>query len=300
MRHNRVLACSFLIMHLLLPSCTPGVISDGGPTPTPLDLKVPELPTPVTTPEAFLPLPTPVPTAEPSATPYPEVIPRYASRCTVPSPRPYPMAYNYVGDTTPTPTIDVVIARDFANWCYQVVRVQGHLLSDVSYDRSTIAALETFGATNRDLAEELAQEGGRKYLFAFFRDPLEPGDFRAWVRENNVWAEGVLGDCSNCPTGGLGWRMASRDEPYYDDGPEGTHQVVVGVWGSVEAELLPRVASSPPVFIADVTSNILQRDLDATGLIDAAGLEKVPYLEMMPILPMRELGLQRFEYSRAP
>lgn len=211
------------------------------------------------------------------------------------------MAANYVGYTTPTPTTEVLLARDFETWCYQIVRIQGYLLSDVSYDRSTIAALEAFAATNRELAEELAREGGRQYLFAYFREPLEPDEFRAWVRANNVWAEGVMGDCYDCPTGGLGWRMASRDEPYYDSGPDDTHQVVVGMWGSVDAASLPRVVSSPPVFIGDVTSNILQRDLQASGLSgDASSLEKVPYLEMMPILPMRELGLQRFEYRRAP
>ena len=305
MRHRRMVTWSFVLLQALISSCTlGGGISDIKPTPTPLVLQAPDVPPPVTTPEAFLPIPTPVPTAEPTATPYPQVIPAYGSRCGIPAPRYYPHAHFMVGYLTPTPTTyNLLASGDFSTWCYQVIEFMDNVRSDVSYDRSSRAALETFAAANRDLAEELAGQAEPITAMIYFRDPLEPEEYRQWVQRWGVQAEATMGDCPNCPTGGLGWNMPlPPDDPYpYDEHSDPYHQIVLGVLGKVAADEITQVVAAPEVFIADLTSNVIRREVESKGLlVDTYSLGLLPLLEDMPVLPMRELGIHRITERYPP
>lgn len=174
--------------------------------------------------------------------------------------------------------------REYGSWRYTIGRVAAHgrLDGTVSYDIATAEGVLAFARANRALAEQLAGVGGSAEVQVTFGVPLTPEAFRAWAQGVGLTVQEAdirTYDAQGAPsTIGI---FVRGDDPLPLDvlerqraavSAKGGPLTVGGVTnarGTVDTARLRAIAADPTVFLVDVTTTAVRRDLRDRGVADA-------------------------------
>lgn len=204
---------------------------------------------------------------------------------------------------------------DYGSWSYVAVRLEQGLYAYIRYDDSSIQALNAYVQTNRELANQLAASTGEMRIDITFRTPVEIDKFRAWatqagLRDEQSDLRTVDGD-GRIGTVSFNYPRHLQASPHNEPLPQANLNdwlnarksnrsdiVLQGVFharGKVDSNRLPLIALDPLVYLADVTPNIVRRDLVAAGVADAEDVVGVYNYDLRhPFWRMDELGLENF------
>ena len=304
------------------------------PTETPVPLPTALLPTvpPWPTIIAGVPaLPVPIPTNVAPSIPPPLC---GGSRFSPPVCTPVPILPTPVPPLlSPTPwpgtlQADETGGKDYGVWSYGygVIHANDETAASVYYDTRTVEAIQAYAAANRALAADLAQTGGGVRVDVAFRAPVAPAQFLDWARAHgfyNGWfGVRVLDRRARGPVavplyfrGGLpDWLLQGQLQPVSvwstiypalptPVQPPGVEDsaplyLVSGVYyltGMVDVQQLPGIVTDPLVFLADVTPNVVRRDLLSKGvLVVMPDMMWVAVRPASPFWRMEDLGLEHF------
>lgn len=219
-----------------------------------------------------------------------------------------------------TQTVEVYRA-DLGSWQYDASPRkefgQDILSIAIRFDDSSVASLKAYAETNRQLATQLATEGGAAHVMVTFRSYLAPEQFRAWVAKYAIRGDatlmnpalGVMVEMRATEANGLRatadvWLgikgqpdpllQSSIDDLIAPHNPGIKPPIFNGIFmtrGEVDAKQLPMIANDPLVFVADVTTEYATRDLAAAQV---KGANEVDSDERSPIWRMEDYGLQNF------
>jgi hypothetical protein len=290
--------------------------------PTP---PAPEKPPPdAATPLPGLPtrLPGPLLTTIPPLVAYPYSPPAHAvqSFCTPTAP---PLTPDPQATPWPTAVGDASGRRDFGAWgyTYSYGRAWGDLFAAVYYDDSSVAGLAAYVQANRDLAGQFAQLGGDESFSPSrglarvdltFRGYVPPEQARAWVQAHHLLTDYAVLRVYDPQGLRLDFTVSTSDvnDPiptWYIDrelNPPGAPACgpftlsgggVYFVTALADPTQLPVLAADPLVYLADVTPNVVRRDLwQQYQETRTDSFQWVHVQNGSPFWQMEDLGLEHF------
>lgn len=197
---------------------------------------------------------------------------------------------------------------DYGVWQYKAgksIDLGAHAV--ITYDQSSVEALQGYAAANHTLAKQVAAEGGTVQVHITFRDYMAPDQFRTWVKSKGLTvlqtelraidAKGMPGTLGVYPQGDdplPQTYMSQGLEPQKQlAGDAGTLAGVFYTYATVDAANLLNISEDPLVFIADVTPNVVRRELITSGWLDVK-LENVNVDPPHAFWEMERLGLENF------
>jgi len=184
----------------------------------------------------------------------------------------------------------------------------GDLAAEVRYDTTSAESIQAYAAANRALVDQLRNAPQPVRVDVTFRDYLAPDAFRAWVQQSGIRPAYTSlrtldqqGGRANLVVEAT-WRdpipQAAIDQRIADAQARGHPITVLGViyvTAEIEAAPLAALNNDPLVFLADVTPNIVIRDLRAAH--PAVGFPSPYWVRITPESPflrMEDLGLEHF------
>jgi hypothetical protein len=189
-----------------------------------------------------------------------------------------------------------VYRHDYGSWSYSVHDVEEGLGIVVHYDKKTVAGLVAYARLNRDLAADLASTGGEVRVEITFRALVGIQEYREWVEARGVEVESTGLQTSSIDTRHMFYIESGRDdvlpwEQVIAANPGGPMPGVFYTLAYVPAARLLDLTRDPLVFLADVTPNIVYRDLAQAGV---SGAKKEHLIVGSPFHYMEKLGLENF------
>lgn len=201
----------------------------------------------------------------------------------------------------------IVGSHNYGSWSYQAVRkTDGEVEARINVNLSSVSSLKAYAAANRALATQLATSGKDVVVKVTFKQPLPIDTYRAWaassgiIHFDNVYveaknAEGQPSVFAIFPDSGDPYPSSILEEFLKNtkNKPSGllTPEAIPYVEGKIPAKLLPAIANNSEVFLADVTQNIIQSELETNGVV-AGYLAVVPPVHIYT--SMQDLGLGNF------
>jgi hypothetical protein len=192
---------------------------------------------------------------------------------TVTTIRPTP---NYV--FAPGSSGEVIAIRHYETWSFEATRVEVDIGGWIEYDK-TEEGIRAYLETNRQFANELAEEQGEQKVEITFKTPVPLSELRAWCRSQELTVYAFyLSDLKNTEQSRY---FLSESLDFLDEletRSDEVSQLILGmsvtqVRAAVASERLLQVATDPMVYLADVTTNIVERELIAEGLATAEELD---------------------------
>jgi len=210
----------------------------------------------------------------------------------------------------PTPSLvvpEATLERDYGTWRFRAARHDKlGVAAVVTYDDKSLEGLYNYMQSNKKLADELANTKSDVPINITFYGFFEPDAFHTWATANGIYvvqadtrvrdAKGMEGTLSSSPIDGVPPDRAKIEESLVPQaklaGGPGTILGIYYVRGKVGTGQLRKIASDPHVFLADVTENIVRRELGIAGWKDAenAAIRVEP---PHPFSKMEELGVVR-------
>ncbi len=197
---------------------------------------------------------------------------------------------------SPQNPVQLLRQETFGSWSYVARRVGNEQPSaSVRVNAKSVESLQAFIGVNKQYADQLAADGGTAIVRVVFRQTLDPDTYRSWARGSGITQFDIVClpgvDLSGGPTGALCVYPGSSDplpEAAFAQAKKGvrTVQGVYFVKGIIAANLLPTLVTDPQVLIADLTDNMVQRDLSAAGI---SGATNVVVSNDMPIFKVMDL-----------
>jgi hypothetical protein len=178
----------------------------------------------------------------------------------------------------PTPIIsfyglsgEIVAIRHFETWSFEVYRIDDEIHGQIEYDK-TEDGIQSYVETNRQFAKELAEHQGEHKVVITFEEPLPVRDLREWCRSKGLRVVTFnLIDPKDPEHSKLELSESLEFLDKYENPPNESPKYLFNMSAThikavVVSESLLQVALDPKVFLADVTTNIVQRELIAEGL----------------------------------
>jgi hypothetical protein len=199
---------------------------------------------------------------------------------------------------------------DFGVWHYDYSYYpsEGETWATVRYDSSSVDSIQAYATANRALAAEVAQMGGGARVDITFRTPMPLSQIHDWALGHGLYS-GWLGVRVVDSTGGrddyplmMQYSYAPSlvpplADPGTDEGSPVQYQVdgVFYISGMVEARRVPEFGADPLVFLADVTPNVVRKDLMSQRPIPPyPDLHWITIQPSSPFRQMEDLGLEHF------
>lgn len=228
-----------------------------------------------------------------------------------------PTATASEAEPLPTPAdvyVEEIKRNDLGAWKYKVQRrIDGKIVGGVEYDRRSIGGLNAYAGANKALARQLAagpSKAGRIEAYVTFRTYVPVDQFRSWVTSlglhvrnleirfvdsNGLDAVIGLGGQPDdpLPQSALDEQIASLQDSTSMGLRElkGVYFAIV----TVDRANLSRLADSPQVYIADVTSAAVRDELERANVPGAADA----IITRFPPTPFWEMehtfGLEKFQ-----
>jgi hypothetical protein len=168
--------------------------------------------------------------------------------------------------------------------------------ASVRVDTKSVASLRAFIAANQQYATQLSAAGGTSIVRVIFRQAMDPDAYRSWAKGSGITSFDMVclaaTDLSGGPRGALCLYPGSSDplpEAAFAQAKKGlqTVQGVSFLKGTMSSNLLQTLALDPQILILDLTDNIVQHDLSAAGIADAANVvvsNDMPVFKVMDLL----------------
>jgi hypothetical protein len=203
---------------------------------------------------------------------------------------------------------EIMAAKSYRTWCYLVYTdyMYPPQLVDISFDGSTVQSLNAFAQENKELAGELSRASGSVEVPIWFRAPIKLDDFRQWARGHNLQA--TLSQLQVAP----GWQFyvddrvaqgvaSTPDNPLIlpDNFRDDMFQGVYMTRARLEASQLPEIISDPQVFMVNVTSIVVRRDLGMSWTSIRNGDLRPKDIRDGNLYPNDEWGAPIFQYMQA-
>lgn len=205
---------------------------------------------------------------------------------------------------------DAELKQDYGAWRFIAgkYREEG-VAAVILYDDKSLAGIEVYKEANKTLVKQLAGESKQVDVSVTFRNFVEPDKFRSWITSLGI----KVTDADVRAIDSVGNQIALFVSPQPGDGPlpqesldravrphersgAGASGTIVGVYyvrGKVDAAKLQAIADDPLVYLADVTPNIVRKELTAAGWedVDKAGIRVQP---PHSFFKMEEIGIWKF------
>lgn len=232
---------------------------------------------------------------------------------------PPPVGTVAVGNALATPTSNTkasapkqqpqgqeVKRADFGSWGY-VARRDGHgVHAVVSYNPNSIQSLNAYVEANRTLARQLATNKGQRVVVnVTFHKYLAPDEFRAWAGSMGLDVKSTqlrfldANDLSGTiaidkqPNESSVLPQDNIDAALKSMRSDNRLREFLGVFytnATMDVSRLPALANDPLVFLADVTQNVVSKDLLTSG-VQGVGANTVTLNLPTPIWQMEKFGL---------
>lgn len=220
--------------------------------------------------------------------PVPSTIPTVVTSPTLPAATP--------SIAEPTQTPYPLVERDFDTWFYRVA-LSNPPSAVVVYTTTSISALQSYAASSRALASQLAGQGGQIEVVVTFRSYVSPEQYRSWVAAKGltplltsvrfVDANGLRGATGIAPKDGDVLPLGAQSTP-----ASSAISGVMAVRGTIAAAQLMQLANDPLVFIPDCTTTKVRHDLTQDNV---PGAEQTTVQLGSPFWDMEDFGLSNFQ-----
>ncbi len=202
-------------------------------------------------------------------------------------------------------TEQIEVKHDVGTWSYTTKpQQQGSITAYIESNQLTVAGLKQYAETNKALASELAKTKMQARVDITFRKPVDVATYRLWAKtsgisyfsdvilrvvdQNGKTLTGQIGSASNDPLPEATFNNSIAGSPGI------TSVAITQVRARTDSSVLPALANDPLVFLAEVTPNVVVKELRAGGAADA-DIDKAVIFDPTP-LPylMEQLGLANF------
>jgi hypothetical protein len=215
---------------------------------------------------------------------------------------------NYIPTPVPGPPLVTAemaarlpFTRSFGTWSYTVDKTldpsMNLLYVLIKFDYESAEGIRVFQATNRQLATELASDGGEIDAVITFKRYLTMDELRSWSHAHRSRVSNIYFHQDNDPsqpTLVYGNTLESMDErdPWADDYYDKLmNSGAFRVDATFSSTHLLEITEDPLVFLADVTPNTVRRDLVAQGFGRYEEWGGVPFGVHSPFEEQKEFGL---------
>jgi hypothetical protein len=204
--------------------------------------------------------------------------------------------------------------KSYSHWSYLATREEdGTVTAEVDFDHRSVQGIRNFVTANQQLIADLANTRGEVTVEVTFREPLDINTYRdrvqkagvshfdyiqVWPDTPNVSTMGLVASpiqmiiisdsADSLPQKALDEAMSSNRQ----DLGEFTIKGVVAFSGKIDPVKLPALAADPQVFLVDVSTNIVRKDLVEAGMTGATTARIRNPISIYAA--MSKLGLENF------